>query len=304
MKILLMYNPKSGNSKFSSKIEYIKQTLEMHNIYDVTFYESSAPNDIKNYIIKNLDNIRYDVLVISGGDGTLNEAINGLMNIQKKPKLAYLPSGTSNDVGHMLGMSKNLDDCFKEILKNNVVKIDVCQMNNNFFLYTSGCGKFTNVSYDTPKKKLKKTLGRSFYFLESIKQIPQDTTMDLTIKYDDKVITGKYFLMLALTGNRVAGFTIKRDKEIKLNNGQIELLLFTQKNFTSILNMTNYFILGDLYQNGVEKHNSNKFEILSTDKIDYNIDGEFCGKHDTVSFECHKEAIEIFVSDKSKKLYF
>lgn len=304
MKILIIYNPKSGNNTFSKKIPYVKKKLIKNNLTDFTFYASTGPNDITNYIKENLEREKYDVLVISGGDGTLNEAINGVMKLEVKPKIAYIPSGTANDVGYMLGMRKSIKQSFKEIIKHNVVKMDVCKMNDRHFMYTSGCGKFTNVSYSTTSLPLKKALGKMYYFFEAAKQIPTTTEMNMTIKYDGKEIKGKYFLMLALTGNRVAGFTIKKNKQVKLNNGKIELVLFNQKNFSSIFNMTNYFILGENYRNGIESITASEFEIISEENLDYNVDGENWGSCNKATLTIQKEALEIFVSSKSKKKFF
>ena len=103
MKTLIIYNSYSGKNKIIRKIEYIKSRLkEKYNVVDC--YESKSKYDIKNYIL--LCANQYNTILIAGGDGSLNEAINGLMLLKEKPILGYIPMGTCNDFGHSLGLKK------------------------------------------------------------------------------------------------------------------------------------------------------------------------------------------------------
>lgn len=305
MKILIVYNPNSGNGKFKKKINYFKSRLQQHNLTDYTFYESSGPNDITSYIKDVCSKTSYDVVVISGGDGTLNESINGLMSLESKPKIAYIPSGTANDVGYMLGMKKNIKKSIKIILQQNIVKIDIAKMNERHFIYTCGCGKFTKVSHSNTSKIRKKLFGKLYYFFEAAKEIIVTTEMKISIRNKtEEQVKGVYFLMLGLTGNRVGGFNFKRKIHPKLNDGKLDIILFDQKNFTSILNMTNYVLIGDAYKNGVKKLQGDYFEILSEEPLNFNVDGESYGITNRVELSIDKEALEIYVSKKSKQKYF
>ena len=119
MRALIIYNSFSGKNKITKKIDYINKRLkEKYNVIDV--YESKYKNDIKNHILVYANN--YNVIIIAGGDGSLNEAINGLVLLKSKPMLGYIPMGTCNDLGHSLGLKKKLAKTLDIILDNKVDK--------------------------------------------------------------------------------------------------------------------------------------------------------------------------------------
>lgn len=304
MKILVIYNPKSGKNKFEKNIPYITSTFEKHNITDYTLYASTGPNDITRYISENLNKISYDVVFISGGDGTLNEAVNGIMNLEVKPKIAYFPAGTANDVGYMLGIKKSIKKALKTHMEQNVVKMDVCKINNRYFVYASGAGKFIDVTYKTTNRKAKKFFGKIYYFFLGAKQITKKKELNINIKTADKEFSGKYYLFLAITGNRVGAKNIKRQSPAKLNDGKLELILFKQKTFFSIFNLSNFFLFGDKYRKDIDRLSVSEFEITSDESLEYNVDGEYFDTCTNTKFSIEREAIEIFVSKKSKERFF
>ena len=104
MRALVVYNVYSGKSKIVKHIDYICQKLKSKYEIVETF-ASVGPNSIRDYVVQNAGD--YDLVVASGGDGSINEVINGLMMIKNRPTLAYVPTGTCNDTGKTLGLKKN-----------------------------------------------------------------------------------------------------------------------------------------------------------------------------------------------------
>ena len=106
MKVLLLINPKSGKER---KKKIVKKTIVFcqKNNLDLTIEYSRFPGDLTNIVNKKASN--YDYLLVSGGDGTVNEVINGLMKLDIKPILAIIPSGTVNDIAKILKIPKNVN---------------------------------------------------------------------------------------------------------------------------------------------------------------------------------------------------
>ena len=103
IKAIIVYNPKSGKGIIESSIEQIY--LYLLKDYEVSVFHSNFKKEITSYLFYNAK--RFDLIVLLGGDGTLNEAINGLMRSKIRPPILYLPSGSVNDFGRRIGVSKN-----------------------------------------------------------------------------------------------------------------------------------------------------------------------------------------------------
>ncbi len=301
MKALICYNPFSGKQTIEKKLDYIIKRLKSR--YDVVdCYRSLLEKSITTYI-KNFGH-NYSLILVAGGDGSLNEAVNGVMSLSNKPTIAYIPFGTVNDVGHMLKLNKNIRKVMDIILNNEPVKMDICKIYDRYFVYASAVGNFTNVSYKAPSR-LKKHFGKMAYFMEAARELKADETIYLTLENDNLKITGKYYVMLALNSKRIAGFRLYRTKPPKLNDGLIDITLLRKQKFkTSIFYLIFFFLFGDHLKRGVETICVNNIKINSPTALSYNVDGEFAFSSNEVSIEVVHEAINIIVNNKIKKNYF
>ena len=114
--------------------------------YDVTLHITEKSGDATS-IVKKIKTC--DLVLSIGGDGTFNEIVTG--NYQRKDKLllSHIPVGTTNDIGTMLGMNKNIVKSVKDILNGTVKQMDIGLINDQPFIYVAGFGKFINVPYET-----------------------------------------------------------------------------------------------------------------------------------------------------------
>lgn len=305
MKCLIVYNPFSGKQKFIKHKEYVKKRL-LEKYEEVNIFRSIAQKSITQYIAS--FGMFFDTLVACGGDGTLNEAINGLMQIpeDKRPTLAYIPSGTVNDVGHMLKLNRNITKIVDLILYGEPTKMDVCKIANHHFIYAAGVGKFTDVSYKA-SKKMKRRFGRMAYFLEGLRSITAEETIEMELTFNDveERVGGKYYVVLALNSRHIAGFKLHRKKPTKLNDGLIDITMLDSSRFHfSIINLAAFFMLGDFWTSGVTTYQCSKVKLKSKQELSYNVDGEYACKSDDVEIEVVPQAINIIVHPKAKKRYF
>ena len=104
-KLYLIFNPHSGKANISSKIVGIVDTFTK-NGYEVTVHPTQARMDAIDVAKRICDEENYDLIVCSGGDGTLNEVIQGVMNSEKRLPIGYIPTGTTNDFARSLGIPK------------------------------------------------------------------------------------------------------------------------------------------------------------------------------------------------------
>lgn len=301
MKTLIAYNNKSGHFSFERIKNEIIPELNKYKITDISLYSPTGPRVLNGYIEEHAS--EYELLIIFGGDGTLNEAVNGLMRITKRPRVLYVPTGTANDVGHMLGLKKDFKKCFK-LLEQEPVKMDICQMNDEYFVYTAGSGKLTGVSYNTHNAKAKRRFGVFYYYWVGLKEFFSRFKMNIKVKSPDDFAEGTYYLMLLLNSQRVASFPIHKKRKVKLNDNEISLLLFNAKKFLATFSMVRYFLFGDYLKYGIKEMKGNHFEIESEEPMQMNQDGEKSMLEKKITIDVHHLALEIYVSSKSIKKYF
>ena len=154
--ILVIVNPCAGQGKINKYIPDICENLEKQGYELEVKYTSENTNGEK--IICNY--IRYiDTVVVCGGDGTINEVINGIIKCNKKINVTFIPFGTTNDFAKTVKIPINKLKLSKKLSKYQKENIDIGSFNNKYFYYVAAFGLFTNISYTT-KQKDKNKLGR------------------------------------------------------------------------------------------------------------------------------------------------
>lgn len=229
-KCIVIFNPESGYKKNKIKINQVEKILN-ENDYEVTFMKTLKKGDAKKFVEK----IDYaDLVIVAGGDGTLNEAVSG--NILRKNKLtiSHLPIGTVTDVGKLYGFTKKLDKDLDLMMDGEIKNIDVGLINNIPFLYVACFGNYTNISYQTPRK-LKKLFGRFGYILFAIKNIGK-RIKKYHIKYiiDNEEKEGNFSFIFITNSTRIAGVN-NIFHDVKLDDNKFEIALCDVKTKRDLL---------------------------------------------------------------------
>lgn len=268
----LICNMESGKGIKRQELNAIIKILKDYD-YKTNLYLTEKHGDAKRYV-KKLD---YADLVLSiGGDGTFNEIVTG--NYQRKNKLllSHIPIGTTNDIGHMLGLNKNIIKSVERILEGEVKQVDLGLINNTPFFYVAGFGKFINVPYQT-SRKLKKKFGHLAYLMNGLKEFFQTTKLyELEYTVNGTTYHGYYSLILISNANRIAGFN-NVYKEVKLDDDKFEVMFC---NITRRKDLVKTLILliktGITNVPGIYCHTCNEIEINFKERIKNNwtIDGE------------------------------
>ena len=158
--ILMIVNPKAGKAKISKFTPEIIRNLQKQNYKVITRYtgkDKNAKNIVKDYYEP------YDIVLVCGGDGTLNEVVTGNLLRKKKLTLATLPMGSTNDVGNMYGLNKSIFQNLENVLSGKIKNIDVCYINETPFVYVACLGDYIDMVYNTPRS-LKRKYGKVAYY--------------------------------------------------------------------------------------------------------------------------------------------
>ena len=297
MKCLYVYNPTSGKQNNANNREYILSCL-MKKFDEVACLATTKAGDAGLYAKEACG--YYDVLVVSGGDGTVNEVINAIADMPNRPQIGYIPTGTTNDLAHSLGIPKDLKKAMKIILDGHYVNHDIFKVNDRYAIYVCAFGVFTGTSYLAPQSA-KKKFGRLAYFKYGFKELFGAKPFRTTIKYDDKVIKGTYALGIVANSKYVAGFRI--NKMAQCDDGYVNLIFVndTEKkgvSFRSLLRIAKIFVFGIGKKQMQTKRCTilklNKFEVEVPDRTTINLDGE-SGFKGSFKVEVLPRHVQIFV---------
>ena len=184
-KLLLIVNPCSGKAKIRPNLLGIIEIFSSAD-YSVTVYPTKERCDATQKIATLRKN-KYDLLVVCGGDGTLNEVITGLMQANLDIPVGYIPSGTLNEWSSGLGISREMKKAAQDIVTGKEITLDIGKFGDNYFTYTASFGAFTSASYSTPQD-IKNVLGQAAYFFEGIKSLGSLKPLHLKFEYDGKTI--------------------------------------------------------------------------------------------------------------------
>ena len=293
MKSVFVYNPESGNGKIRKYKDYIisKLTEKYGEIECVeTDHQGHAYELAKESIGK------YDYFFVAGGDGTINEVVNGMGNAENKPIVGYIPSGTVNDVARSLGISRKIKKAVKNLLEGEPFEHDTFKVNDRYGIYVCATGLFTCASYDTNRYD-KKKLGKLAYVKRAIKELKKTETMPVTLTIENETISTNSPLILILNSRSVAGFKI--NKHASLCDGEVEIVIFSTTN--KYVTLAELLVISNTFAFGLDKlKNSNsiiyrkakKFKRSIAEGTAINLDGEKSGEG-SFNFEVLQKAIKI-----------
>lgn len=280
MKILLVINPKAGIHSIAKHIEKIENILkENENINVITEYtkkDYNAEDIIKNY---NLSNI--DLIVLCGGDGTLNEGINGLMLNEKSVPVSFIPRGTINDFARTIKMPVNKFKLSKSIKTENgleIKKLDIGKINDRYFCYVAGFGNFIDVGYVT-SQRLKNIIGRLAYYITVFKELLKIRSYKVKVKTKELEFVDDILFGIVSNSVSIAGLRWYKRSNVDLQDGTLDMLLIKKpKNLFGYINIIKGFLKKDYtVENNYYYKKVDNVEIISEETLNWTIDGEFCG---------------------------
>lgn len=296
-KLLFIYNPLAGKSKIKNWLSSIVEHFVNKN-YEVVIYATSGKKDAKRIVMDCLSRESYDLVVCSGGDGTLNEIISGVMNFEDRPNIGYLPSGTTNDFAINLKLPKNLPRAAQIALSGEAFPCDVGLINGEYFTYTAAFGLFTDASYETPQTS-KNMLGRMAYILEGIKRLPNWKSYQMEITCGDRVISDDFIYGMVTNSISVGGFKNLTGKGVLLDDGLFEgIFIKTPQNVMDFQGVINDLLRGHLDSEHIYSFPVKEILITSQEMVPWSIDGEFGGEYQTVNISNVQKGITLIRNDK------
>ncbi|MCR5664832.1 MAG: YegS/Rv2252/BmrU family lipid kinase [Oscillospiraceae bacterium] len=222
-KLMLIINPAAGRGGYKVNFADAMQLLSGGG-FRVDLYYTAGRGDASAFARERGAN--YDIVACIGGDGTLSEVFDGLMDLRDPPPVGYIPMGTSNDVATTLGLPKNnCVEAARRILEGTALPYDVGSFGaDGYFSYIAAFGAFTDVAYSTPQDQ-KNALGHLAYVLQGMAKLPTITSYHTRVEYDGGVFEGDLVYGSMSNSTSVAGIVKFRENMVSLNDGLSELVL-------------------------------------------------------------------------------
>lgn len=301
-KARLIYNPVSGHEQMPKNVADILNVLEQAgyeaSAFRTTPEEKSAENEAERAAKEG-----FELIVAAGGDGTINEVVNGIAGLEQKPKMAIIPAGTTNDYARALGIPRdNILESAKIILRGKTRKMDIghaqFQGRDQYFVNIAASGSLTELTYGVPSE-IKSALGYVAYLIKGAEMLPHLSENEMRLTYDDGVYEGKLSMFLLGMTNSIGGFE-QIMPDAQLSDGLFQLIIVKPSDPVNLMRLMALALNGKHVDDPniiYTKTRMLQAELIgksSGQKLPVNLDGEI-GGYCPVTFENLKQHIEFYV---------
>lgn len=289
---LVIINPKSGRIRVKSQLFNIADHFSQNGI-ETTVYTTSGRGDATDYARDLSEN--FDIVVARGGDGTLNEVLNGVMKAPVLKPIGYIPAGTTNDFAKTMNIPTDTKKAIELIINGDPHPQDIGILNEEtYFMYTASFGLFTKASYATPQG-YKNLFGYYAYLMEGAKELFNLKPIHMKLTCDGVEYEGDYILG-AVTNSLSVGGILKYNEDLPdFNDGKFEILLAKKPpSVKDIAEMVLAARKGTFDERYITIFQGSEIICESEEEVPWTIDGEYGGKYTRSTLRCCQNAVEIF----------
>ena len=292
-RILFLFNKFAGKGRIARNLADIIDVFTRNDLL-VTVMTTQHKDHMQELICERASD--YDMLVISGGDGSLQEAVTGLISLpkEKRPVLGYIPAGTTNDFARSVGIPRNMIGAAEKVIKNEPMWCDIGKFGQDYFTYVAAFGAFTEVTYATPQE-YKNLMGHQAYYLEGVKSLQNIRPIKISVELDDETIEGTFIYGMISNSKSVGGVKNWSGKDVELDDGIFELTLVRSVDNILLLNDILPTLFKGKESEYVIRRKCKKAHIITEEELDWVLDGEFGGAYTDVNFEALQKEIQICV---------
>ena len=281
MKALLLYNTKSGKGRIGKRIAEIRKIFAEAGI-DIT------PREIlfQSNPLEGFEDT--ELVVVCGGDGTINFVVNAIKNAGLDPILGIIPAGTANDFAGAIGMKRSILGAARQIANGTVRRVDCGKVNDKYFVNILSFGVFTTTSQHT-SDAAKHRIGKLAYLGTGIADLFKLHDIPITLRYNGEEQKFDAAMFLAFNGNSAGQFKLAPTANIE--DGKLDILIFDyNKRVRTCWNMVSYLINHE--SAAVHHLRCQKIELVCDIDEDTDIDGQ-PGPRMPLSIECLAGALKI-----------
>ena len=276
-KIKFIINPSSGRQAMEKKIDTLCKLL-LDDGYIIGKYFTKNKYDAMLEARRTCEE-DFDLIIVCGGDGTVNEVVKGIVTGSRRLPIAILASGTVNDFANYLEIPRNTYEFFDLIKRNKIVDVDIGSVNEDYFVNVAAGGLLTNVAYQA-QPDVKAVLGRMAYYLEGLRELANQglETVKVSIHSDEFTSEEDILLFVISNSSSIGGFT-KLAPEADVVDGLLDVVLIKKADVEELVNIFVNVLTGEhINHPKVIYYKTKKVMVESDRKIVIDIDGEYGGR--------------------------
>lgn len=294
-KLLFVFNPYSGRAQIKNQLLDIVDAMVKAE-YEVTIYPTQASGDAIHKVEEEAGD--YDMVVCSGGDGTLDEVVSGMMHRGVRVPLGYIPAGSTNDFATSLKIPKDMVQAAVCAVNGRAFACDIGAFNDDYFVYVAAFGLFTAVSYKT-SQEWKNVLGHAAYILEGAKCLHDIPSYLMQVEYHNVRLQDEFIFGMISNSTSVGGFKGMTGKDVLLDDGVFEVTLIKKPRNPIELNEIIASLINLVDDTDmVYSFKADEIRITSKKEVSWTLDGEFGGDHTQVWIQNICRAIEIMIPEE------
>ncbi|MFD2728997.1 diacylglycerol/lipid kinase family protein [Enterococcus camelliae] len=270
---MVIINPSSGGEKADTYREQIEKKLKTL-FEEVVVKETDKQGDAEAFACFAAQN-HYDAVFAMGGDGTVNEAINGLAEKEHRPLFGFIPLGTVNDLGRALHLSLDPEEAIEQLSFEHVTQLDIGKVNDRYFMNVIAVGTIPEAINDVDSEE-KTKMGKMAYFVSGMKYLLKSDRYEFELLLDQQVEQVKSSLVLIGLTNSIGGFESLLPKA-KVDDGFLHLVYLNDQSFLDMVKSVPELIKGvEITSANVTYRTFKQGEIalLSEGNLETNIDGD------------------------------
>ena len=295
--MLFVFNPKAGKGKIKTHLLDIVDIFSSHD-YEIIIRSTQAPRDAYEKAKEYANSV--DMIVCSGGDGTLDEVVTGIMEAESSVPIGYIPAGSTNDFANSLFMPKNMTKVAEMIMEEELYHCDIGRFNQKTFAYVAAFGLFTDVSYETDQD-LKNVLGHVAYVLEGVKRLFDIKSYHMKVTSDEVQAEDDFIVGMITNSRSVGGFKNLTGKNVDMNDGLFEVTLIVHpKNPLQLQEIITALVMAEDNTDLIYSFKTKKLTIESDEEVPWTLDGEFGGDHSYVDIENRHKALNLYLKSSKK----
>lgn len=267
--------------------------------YEVIIRATQAPKDAYEKAKEYADSV--DLIVCSGGDGTLDEVVTGITEKNSNVPIGYIPAGSTNDFANSLFMPKSMVKAAQMIMEENLYHCDIGRFNSQTFAYVAAFGLFTDVSYETDQD-LKNVLGHVAYLLEGVKRLFNIKSYHMKVTSEEIQVEDDFIVGMITNSRSVGGFKNLTGKNVDMNDGLFEVTLIRHpKNPLQLKEIMTALVMAEDNTDMIYSFKSKKLMIETEEEVPWTLDGEFGGDHTYVEIENRHKALNLYLKSTKTK---
>lgn len=296
-KMLFVMNPYAGTRKAN---RYLPEIIEIFNRggYETSVYMTAGTGDCQRIVLEKAKEV--DLVACAGGDGTFNEAVNGILLSGADVPIGYIPAGSTNDFASSLHLPTNILQAARQIVEGTPTRYDVGKFGDRYFSYVASFGAFTKASYTTPQN-IKNALGHTAYILEGISELSQIKTVHVRFELEDQVVEDDFLFGAICNSTSVGGILTLDPKQVDMRDGKFEILLVRMPRDLTELSECIRSVQSQKYNCGMITFLSTpRVRVVASKDMPWTLDGEKEEGHETVDVVNIQHAIRLMQKEEQK----